>query len=66
MAAPMSDLVLKPAASCAYDLIALAFETDTTRSAAYQVTAEDGVGICDRFPTILGFGRGGGAETAGR
>lgn len=40
-----------------YDLIALAFETDTTRSAAYQVTAEDGVGICDRFPTILNFGR---------
>ena len=43
-----------------YDLIALAFETDTTRSAAYQVTAEDGVGICDRFPSILKFGRGGG------
>ncbi|QDU24137.1 DUF1552 domain-containing protein [Urbifossiella limnaea] len=40
-----------------YDLIALAFETDTTRSAAYQVTAEDGVGVCDRFPTILNFGR---------
>lgn len=40
-----------------YDLIALAFETDTTRSAAYQVTAEDGVGVCDKFPTILGFGR---------
>lgn len=40
-----------------YDLIALAFETDTTRSAAYQVTAEDGVGICDKFPTILEFGR---------
>ncbi|MBN9518311.1 DUF1552 domain-containing protein [bacterium] len=40
-----------------YDLVALAFETDTTRSAAYQVTAEDGVGICDRFPTILNFGR---------
>src|SRR5262245_2653361 len=43
-----------------YDLIALAFETDTTRSAAYQVTAEDGVGICDKLPTILKFGRGGG------
>jgi hypothetical protein len=43
-----------------YDLIALAFETDTTRSAAYQVTAEDGVGICDRFPAILKLGRAGG------
>ncbi len=40
-----------------YDLIVLAFETDTTRAAAYQVTAEDGVGICDKFPTILNFGR---------
>lgn len=41
------------------DLIVLAFETDTSRVAAYQIGAEDGVGICDRFPTILGFGRGG-------
>jgi hypothetical protein len=41
------------------DLIVLAFETDTTRVATYQIGAEDGVGICDRFPTILGFGRGG-------
>jgi hypothetical protein len=41
------------------NLIVLAFETDTTRVAAYQMCAEDGVGICDRFPTILGFGRGG-------
>jgi hypothetical protein len=41
------------------DLIVLAFETDTTRVAAYQMCAEDGVGICDRFPTILGIGKGG-------
>lgn len=41
------------------NLIVLALETDTTRVAAYQLCAEDGVGICDRFPTILGIGRGG-------
>jgi hypothetical protein len=41
------------------DLIVLAFETDTTRVAAYQMCAEDGVGICDRFPAILGIGKGG-------
>lgn len=39
-----------------FNLIALALETDTTRVAAYQLCAEDGVGICDRFPTILGIG----------
>lgn len=38
------------------NLIVLALETDTTRVAAYQICAEDGVGICDRFPTILGIG----------
>jgi hypothetical protein len=42
-----------------FDLIALALETDTTRVAAYQICAEDGVGVCDRFPTILGIGRRG-------
>jgi Protein of unknown function (DUF1552). len=42
-----------------FDLIVLALETDTTRVAAYQICAEDGVGICDRFPTILGIGRRG-------
>ncbi|MGE3804222.1 MAG: DUF1552 domain-containing protein [Gemmataceae bacterium] len=42
-----------------FDLIVLAFETDTTRVAAYQICAEDGVGICDRFPAIVGIGRGG-------
>ncbi|HZZ81361.1 MAG TPA: DUF1552 domain-containing protein [Gemmataceae bacterium] len=41
------------------NLIVLAFQTDTTRVAAYQMCAEDGVGICDRFPSILGFGSGG-------
>lgn len=40
------------------DLIVLAFQTDTTRVATYQIGAEDGVGICDRFPAILGFGSG--------
>ncbi len=38
------------------DLIVLALETDTTRVAAYQICAEDGVGICDKFPNILGIG----------
>lgn len=38
-----------------FDLIVLAFQTDTTRVAAYQMCAEDGVGICDRFPAILGI-----------
>lgn len=41
------------------DLIVLAFETDTTRVAAYQMCAEDGVGICDRFPSLVGIGSGG-------
>ncbi|MBM3996107.1 MAG: DUF1552 domain-containing protein [Planctomycetes bacterium] len=41
------------------NLIVLAFETDTTRAAAYQICAEDGVGICDRFPSILGIAGGG-------
>lgn len=41
-----------------FDLIVLAFETDTTRVATYQIGAEDGVGICDRFPAIVGLGNG--------
>jgi hypothetical protein len=41
------------------NLIVLAFQTDTTRVASYQICAEDGVGICDRFPTILNIGRSG-------
>ena len=43
-----------------FDLIVLAFETDTTRVATYQICAEDGVGICDRFPAILQIGKSGG------
>ena len=42
-----------------FNLIVLALETDTTRVAAYQICAEDGVGICDKFPTILGIGNRG-------
>ncbi|MFZ4611374.1 MAG: DUF1552 domain-containing protein, partial [Gemmataceae bacterium] len=42
------------------DLIVLAFETDTTRVATYQISSEDGHGICDRFPGILNFGKHGG------
>jgi hypothetical protein len=41
-----------------FDLIVLAFETDTTRVAPYQISAEDGVGVCERFPIILGLGKG--------
>lgn len=40
-----------------FDLIVLAFETNTTSVATYQIAAEDGVGICDRFPAILGIGK---------
>lgn len=40
------------------DLIVLAFETDTTRVATYQISSEDGHGICDRFPGILKIGNG--------
>ena len=39
-----------------FNLIILALETDTTRVATYQICAEDGVGICDKFPNILGIG----------
>ena len=42
------------------DLIVLAFETDTTRVATYQISSEDGHGICDRFPGILKIGKHGG------
>ena len=41
-----------------FDLILLAFETDTTRVATYQISAEDGVGVCERFPAIMGLGKG--------
>ena len=41
-----------------FDLIVLAFETDTTRVATYQLCAEDNVGICDSFPSIIGLVKG--------
>jgi hypothetical protein len=42
-----------------FDLIVLAFETDTTRVATYQLSAEDSVGVCDKFPVILGLSKKG-------
>ena len=58
------DLNVSPSGPTDYirtmlNLIVLALETDTTRVASYQICAEDGVGVCDRFPTILGIGRRG-------
>lgn len=38
-----------------YDLIALAFQTDTTRVASFQTACEEG-GLTDRFPSALGLG----------
>ena len=35
-----------------YDLIVLAFQTDTTRSATYLISQEDGKGISDKFPAV--------------
>ena len=35
-----------------YDLIVLAFQTDTTRSASYLLSQEDGKGVSDKFPAI--------------
>lgn len=40
------------------DLIVLSFETDTTRVATYQISSEDGHGICDRFPGLIKIGNG--------
>jgi hypothetical protein len=42
-----------------FDLIVLAFETDTTRVATYQMCAEDGAGVCDKFPVLLGLSKKG-------
>lgn len=40
-----------------YDLIVLAFQTDTTRSATYLISQEDGKGLSDKFPALaLGLG----------
>ena len=41
-----------------FDLIVLAFETDTTRVATYQLCAEDNVGVCDSFPAMIGLVKG--------
>jgi len=35
-----------------FDLIALAFETDVTRTATFMMSREDGMGIADTFPTV--------------
>src|SRR5581483_2743895 len=40
-----------------FDLIALAFEADITRSVAFMLNREDGMGISDTFPLKLGLSR---------
>lgn len=35
-----------------YDLAFLAFQTDLTRSIAYQISQEDGKGVSDKFPAL--------------
>jgi len=40
-----------------FDLIALAFDADVTRSVAFMLNREDGMGISDTFPLKLGLGR---------
>ena len=37
-----------------FDLIALAFDADITRSVAFMLNREDGMGISDTFPLKLG------------
>jgi hypothetical protein len=39
-----------------FDLIALAFDADITRSVAFMLNREDGMGISDTFPLKLGLG----------
>tara|TARA_A100001037_G_scaffold58844_1_gene51014 strand:+ start:3225 stop:4556 length:1332 start_codon:yes stop_codon:yes gene_type:complete len=39
-----------------FDLIALAFDADITRSVAFMLNREDGMGISDTFPVKLGLG----------
>lgn len=41
-----------------YDLMFLAFRTDATRVATYQIAREDGRGISDAFPKALGLPNG--------
>ena len=38
-----------------FDLIALAFDADITRSVAFMLNREDGMGISDTFPIKLGL-----------
>ena len=40
-----------------FDLIALAFDADITRSVAFMLNREDGMGISDAFPVKLGLGK---------
>lgn len=40
-----------------FDLIALAFDADVTRSVAFMLNREDGMGISDTFPLKLGLHR---------
>jgi len=40
-----------------FDLIALAFDADVTRSVAFMLNREDGMGISDTFPLKLGLKR---------
>ena len=40
-----------------FDLIALAFDADITRSVAFMLNREDGMGISDTFPLKLGMTR---------
>ena len=40
-----------------FDLIALAFDADITRSVAFMLNREDGMGISDTFPIKLGINR---------
>ncbi len=35
-----------------YDLMFLAFQTDTTRAATFQISQEDGKGVSDKFPAL--------------
>ena len=39
-----------------YDLMALAFQTDSTRVATYQIAREDSQGVGDKFPQAIGLG----------
>lgn len=40
-----------------FDLIALAFDADVTRSVTFMLNREDGMGVSDTFPLKLGLGR---------